>query len=265
VNPVTKALTDIRYKIPREILESAFVTRTFGMFPRPVSLDTQIREQVIDARVLVDMNLIGGHEVEVPLVGVGYEMIDAQSFVMRIPKTLTQNRTISRVVSLGVGTNNYAASTINGQLGYGQYLGAAAQVVASQSAIPMVSTAYVRLIEENTILVTDMIYPTQQLYLRCYLNYDDNLEQLKSTSVHNFVRLCELAVKSYIYNHLTVSLGQGQLSGGQELGRIREIIDSYADAEEMYTEYLRDVMRTVTILDDQRSRERHLKLLMGAR
>lgn len=265
MNPIQKAISEIRFKIPNDILQAAFVTRSFGQFPRPVSLETVIRERVIDARVMVDCNLTGGIETEIPLIGITPEHLEPGRLVYRIPKTLTQNRSITRTISLAYGSGSAMGTTQMGMQGYSQLLDAASGVMASHAAIPLISTAYVRLIAENTILVEDMTAMPRNVFLRCYVENDASMEQLRSMTYHKFTRLCELAVKSYIYNELVLKINQGQLSGGLEIGRFKEIVDSYADAEELYSNYLQDVWRRVAILDDQRSRERHLRLITGGR
>ncbi len=263
MNPIQKAISDIKFKIPMDILNAAFITREFSHRPIPVSLDTMIRSKVIEARVNVDCNLVGGLEVAIPLGGIQPEYLDPYTAVYRIPKALTQNRVISRVISLSIGNGSVLGTTNMGLQGYSQILDAAAGVFASQAAIPIVSTAYLSLIAENTVLVTDQMAMPNTVHLRCYLENDADMSQLRSTTYHKYAKLVELAVKSYIYNQLTISIGQAQLSGGMELGRFREIVDSFADAEENYQTYLEEVWRRVSIMDDQMSRERHLRMILG--
>lgn len=263
MNPIQKAIADVKFKIPLEILTAAFIHREFGKRPLPLTVDAMIRQKVIDERVRLDCDLVGGTEIAVPLTGVVPEYIDPYTVVYRIPKNLTQNRTISRVLSLGLGTGlaqNMLNSSYNG---YSPMLNAAQGVMSAMLPIPIVSTANIRLIAENTILVTENISLPANTFLRCYVENDTDFSQLRSTTYHKFTKLVELATKAYIYNTLTISIGQAQLSGGQELGRFREIVDGYADANELYETFLQEEWRKVAIMDDAMSRERHLRIIVG--
>lgn len=268
MNPIQKAIMDVKYKIPPQILQAAFVHREFGHRPIPYNVDALIRDRVIDARVLVDCNLVGGQQVVIPLINVVPEYLDPTTVIYRIPKALTQGRMITRALSMSVGAGSAAAmGLLNNTNGYA-YSGledAADAVAASHNAIPMVSTAYIRIIAENTIMVTEQVALPSNISLRCMLEYDPDLTQLKPTSFPKFSRLVELAVKAYIHNELIIPMGQGQLSGGMELGRFREVIDSYADSNELYDTYLQETWRKVALLDDATSRERHLRIIAGAR
>lgn len=268
MNPIQKAIKDVKFKIPPAILQAAFVQREFGMRNVAVNVDTLLRDRVINARVLDDCNLVGGQQVVIPLITVRPEYLDPQTIVYKVPMALTQGRSITRVLSMSVGAGSAAAmGMLNNTGGYGySFIEDAADLVhASNSPIPMVSSAYLRLIAENTVLVTEQIALPSNVSLRCMLEYDDDLSQLKPTSYNRFSRLVELATKAYIYNEMIIPMGQGQLSGGMELGRIREVVDSYADANELYETYLNGEWRKVALLDDATSRERHLRMHAGAR
>ena len=62
MNPITKALSELKFRIPKPILEKAFLPKkTWGGLHHktPVSLDYRIREAVIDARVMVGAQVRG--------------------------------------------------------------------------------------------------------------------------------------------------------------------------------------------------------------
>lgn len=265
MNPIQKAIADIKFKIPMDVLMAAFAHREFGQRPNPTNIDTAIRYEVIEAKVRPDCDLVGGTQVEIPLASVPAEFLDPYSVVYRIPKNLTQNRTISRVLSVSLGSSRYVGMQPGQTQNYSQMLNAAQAVVDAVSEIPVVSTAYIRLIAENTVLITDNVAIGAYAYLRCYLEHDTDFSQLRSTTYTKFSRLVELATKAYIYNKLAIPMGQAQLVGGQELGRFREIVDGYADAAELYETFLEETWRKVAIMDDTTSRERHLRMLVGRR
>jgi len=51
--------------------------------------------------------------------------------------------------------------------------------------------------------------------------------------------------------------------GGMALGRIKEIVDSYADANELYQEYLMTKWQKIALMQDSSSVGRYMKLLIG--
>jgi hypothetical protein len=56
----------------------------------------------------------------------------------------------------------------------------------------------------------------------------------------------------------------GELQGGQVIGKIKEILDSYSDANELYDEFMINTMAKVLFMNDQESYGRHTKLLTGS-
>lgn len=260
---IQKAIQEVKFAIPEEILNEIFLKREFGRTPLPVSLDTMIREKVIDARVMVDCNLLGGTQVELPLHGVTPEQVDTYKTIYRIPMSVTQNRVISKVLSLTISQSTMMNSAYMGVEGYSQILEAAKGLMAAQSGIPIVSTASIRLIAENVVLVSDYLSLPRTAYLRCFLENDNEYSQLNAMTYPHFCHLVELAVKAYIYNRGRIAVGMGQLVGGMELGVFRETIDSYADANQMYKDFIKEVWTKVMVMDDPKSKERMLRMMVG--
>lgn len=260
---IDKAIQDAKWEIPEEILQEIFLKREFGQQQLPVSLDTMIREKVIDARVMPDCRLLGGTQVELPLHGVTPEQVDIYKIVYRIPMSLTQNRRISRVLGLTIGQSTMMNTSYMGVEGYSQILEAAQGLMSAQSGIPIVSTAYIRLIAENTVLVSDYLSLPRASFLRCFLEQDDEYSSLNGPTYPHFSHLVELAIKAYIYNKGRIKIGMAQLVGGMELGVFRETVDSYSDANQMYKDYVKEVWTKVMLMDDVRSKERMLRMIVG--
>lgn len=258
-----KAIQDVKFAIPREILEEVFIRKEFNRTPMPVSLDAMIREKVINERVIPDCNLAGGNMIEIPLDNVPAEQIDTARYIYRIPANLTQNRKISRVVSLTIGPSNTMNNSYMGVNGYSQILDAAQGMMNAQMGIPIVSTAYIRLVGDNVLLVSDVLSMPRTCFLRCYLEYDDEFNTLQPTTYRPFSKLVELATKAYIYNNQVIPTGMNRLVGGMELGRYREIVDSYSDANQMYLDYIDEVWQKVMFMDDRKGYERSLRLVTG--
>lgn len=269
VNLFQKALDEVRYNIPEHILNLAFVKRDYAARRLPVSVDSKIRELVIRDRVMVDCNLVGGLQVLVPLYGITPETYDNYDMVYRIPRERLQNRTISSVLSVGYydirAFNGLHTGALYNSAGVNAMTNAAGAVFDASMPLQSVSTAYVELIGENTVLVRDTTQVSDNLALRCVLEYDEVMSSIKPSSYHDWCKLVVLATKAYIFNNLIVQIDQAYLQGGQELGRIREIIDGYADSNELYMSHLNDVWRKASIFNDVESKQRHLRMLMARR
>lgn len=263
MNPVSKALEELRYEIPIQILEAAFMDRRFSRFPPVANLDSMIREKVIEERVLNDCNLTGGTQVIIPLAGLPMEYYEASTVIIRIPKDRTQNRRISRTTSVIIGLQTLPGTQAYGMNNQSDYMSAAAQVFASQASIPIQSTAQVSLIAENTIMIADQTLIPASLSLLCYLEHDIDFTSMRSMTISKFTKLVEFAVKAYIYNKLTIQMAEGYMAGGLDIGRFKEIVDGYADANENYKTYLNDVWIKVQVLDDHHSRNRFYRTVMG--
>lgn len=263
MNPIQKAISEVKFRIPLDILNAAFIRPEFGQRALPLNIDTLIRQKVIEDRVRIDCDLVGGNEILVPLIGVTPEYIDQFHVVYRIPKALTQNRSITRALSITMGLGTVMGTTNMGLTGSSPLLDATAAVMASQLPIPPISTAYVELIAENTVLVSDTFRYPSDIYLRCKVEHDSDFTQMSTPTYHRFARLVELATKAYIYNNLIIAIGQGQLYGGQDLGKFKEIVEGFADANDLYDTFLNDTWKRVAIMDDGESFRRHLKLLSG--
>ena len=269
MNPITKALSDVSFRIPREILIEVFAPKTYLWRDQPINYEEQIRNIVIRSRVMMDCDLVGGTEVFIPLWDVPSQTIatDRLITVYHIPKNKTQNRTITSVLSLSY-VNGQSSSYMNATASFDPCsvtdTGLAGKAMMdAASSLPMPSSAKVQLIGENTVMVKDTVLPSGAGLLRCILANDENFSHLQVRSFPAFSRLCELAVKAYIYNNYSIILDRGRIEGGAEIGRFKEIVDSYADAEEMYQDYLMNTWQKVAFMNDRESFERLMKTMIG--
>ena len=114
MNPITKALSDISYRIPREILIEVFSPKSYFWRDQPINYEEQIRNMVIKSRVMVDCDLVGGTEVLISLYGVPSQTLSTDRLVTvyNIPKDKTQGRSITSVISLAY-VNGPSAAYMN--------------------------------------------------------------------------------------------------------------------------------------------------------
>lgn len=270
MNAIQKALKDIRSNIPKAILEETFLAQNVSPFGgrhnyQPMSIDQRIREAVIDGTVLPDCHLVSGTEITVPIGTVRPEYVNSYNLVYRIPKNLTQQRSILRVLHITFGDGGIAGSMNLGLQGRSALLDKAQGVMQSRMPIPIVSTANIELIAENTVLVRENIAMPGNPYLRCVIESDSELNHLQPSAVLLFGRMCVLACKAHIFNTISISMDQAQLSGGMALGRFREVVDSYSDAQEQYETLFNERWRKTALMADPEQHKRHLGLLTGGR
>lgn len=267
MNPISKALDEITFRIPREILQVVFIDPYQRYRDMPSSdIKERIRFLVLQQRVLVDCNLVGGVEVRIPLDDVPSETVDGgYTTVFRVPKTKTNGRSISTVFDVTYGDlyNTQSGSGVYSYSRTSPALQVASAVMEAGLRTPYVGSARVDLIGENVVMVQDSIILPQNLYLRCALENDDTLSNIKARSYPVFSKLVELAVKSYVYNTYAIRLDMGELQAGVQVGKFKEIVESYSDAETMYQEFLTEKWAKVAFMNDQESVHRFVSLLIG--
>ncbi len=263
---ISKALDEIKYSIPSEVLKVAFKDDFANWRQAPSGIDNQIMNKVIRPRVFIDANLQGGTMVILDLSSLPVKYIDNHTFIYEIPQDRINYREIVSVLSLG-----YLPAA--GGFGFGSYnqpfmapdamndfTTAGQRVMDAASAIPVVSTATAELVGFNTVLIRDSQRLTASYTLRCMIGNEQNLTNINPRSWNHFSQLCILAVKSFIYNTMIIKLDQAFLVGGQELGAMKNYIESLVDSEQMYQTYLTDTWSGVAFMNDQPSFERFLRI-----
>jgi len=270
---IQKALDEIFFQIPIEVLQLAFTSQNIFLTQRQVSIPAMIREEVIERRVRIDLDCAGASQVAIPLTGLVPEYLDQYTRVFIIPASLTDGRSISATLSVSFG--QYGMYGYPNALSQGQF--SAGMPGTDQSVltnmidnlnnarrpIAQVSSANVRLIAENTVMITEVIQPTAELYLNCLLGSDQELTHIQPPYWPMFSELVVWATKAYVYRKLNIQLDTGALVGGQGLGRIREVVDGYSDAEQTYQDMRREKLGKMLFLNDPTRRKQHLRLLIG--
>lgn len=265
MNPIQKALDLIKFEIPPQILRAFLVNKTLINRHQNVNIDENIMSRVIRPRCLVDCSLVGGAEINIELHGLQAIIVDPVTTVYHIPKERTQGRSITRPMSISYVPANTLA-TMGNQIptcGVTAIGTAASALLDSQKPPPLSGTARVRLVGENVIEVIDTMRLASYGSLRAIIANDDNMSHLQPASYYDFALLCLHAVKAYIYNENTIEIDIGQIHSGAALGKIRDIVDSYADAGENYQTFLETRFTKVQVLNDATSTYRIIKGLVG--
>lgn len=267
MDPVSVAIMRVKHEIPRDILEQAFLPKRYD--PRRQeryhdtahsgSLDYLIKTAVVDGRVSVDVNLISGTEMYLPLAVADREFIDPWNIIYRFDRKATGGRNITFAhevlygLTQGVQIGTYGAFNTRSS----QFLHISKDILNASGGTTPVGTAYVQLVGPNTILVNDINQVVGPGVLRCTMSHEANYNNLQPCYYHAFGELILLATKAYVYNTLVIELDESQIRAGMSIGRFRELVDQYADANAMYAEKLITWQKIGTMAD----REKHLKIL----
>lgn len=263
MNAIDHALKSISQQIPKEVLEKAFIPMVSYTTSIPITVDARIRDLVINNKVFPDINIIGGTHITVPLSGLPTEQIESNAFVVRIPKERTQGRSIVSVLSLAMGGVVTEGMMVNPLGSVPDSQSATQQMLNSTASIPYISEAQLSLLAENVVLIQGMSFAPTGLWLRCEVENDANLNNLKRRSYFAFSKLCVMACKSWIYNNMVIPMGNAFYEGGVNLGKLADIVESYSDAEEQYQEFLLTKWAKVSKLNDAETAERLVRLTTG--
>ena len=270
MDAIGKAVKDCKARIPIQILKKAFMVSDGMWLENNLSLEENITQKVIRERVIVDMDIVGGTELNIPLSKCEIKTYPDFVRIIKVPKALIQNRIITSVLSIsylptvpslnmgiepiGVGLPLNSQANTGSNLVFGHMLN-------SVDTLPNVSSAETRLIADNVIYLKDTAYQNGTGVLRVRVSNTENLNNINTKSIIAFSKMVTFAVKAYIYNKLIIEIGDKELKYGQELGIFKTVLDSYSDAEENYQEFLETQWKKISIMDDDLSMSRYLRLL----
>lgn len=263
MNAIGYAMGMINNAIPKEVRNLTFLSGIHHMTHIPVSADSRIRDIVINNRVLEDINVIGGTHITVPLQGLAQETIETNCIVVRIPKSRTQGRSILTVHSVAFGAQAISGYVSSPLRQVSDVANANQQMLNGIGSIPYISEAQVTLLTENTVMIQGVNMMSGMMYLRCEIENDSNLNNIKRRSYLAFGELCVLAVKSYIYVNTIIPMDIGYIEGGATLGKISEIIQGYEGSEEDYLEFLKTKWSKVSKLNDAETVEQLVRISAG--
>lgn len=259
MNAVSKALQEIHFNIPPEVLQITFMEYGYGT-NQIISMDERILNTVIRPRVLLDTNLVGGVMVRIPIDKCNVQEVYNREFLITVPKHLTSGRSMVSVLSLisMTGYTSILPNHVNSQ-----FVTAAETMYNNMAYHNVVQTARLELVGENTVYCSEPSIFIYSAILRCVIENEINMGNLHPRNYPVFSKLCILAVQSYIYNHMKVKLDQGYVYGGHELSSVADIIDGYSDREEMYQEHLNLEYKKVAQMNDSEAQHRLIKLAVG--
>jgi len=237
--------------IPMQVLNLAFLKKP-NLFGISTSIDSQIRDLVIEPIVLKDLNVVGGKPLTIDVntcyVDFYQNTFNTQNIVIKVPYEITGKKRIIEATELLLINNNKQFNMSTDPLTFGISKKFDFNMSTYNAGTPITN---LELIGPNTILVYDNVVSLGQAYLNVIVEYNKNGSDIKRRYWLEFYKLCLLATKAFIYNKLIVDMNVGFIYNGHELGKVNETIESYADAAEQYEELLETKWRKITFLEDK--------------
>lgn len=265
MNALLYAISEIRARIPEQILFEAFHYDEQPNTVNLTTLDDKILRKCLRKRVLVDANIVGGIETLIPLMNIQPTFYEDYYTVYNIPPELTMNKEIISALGLSaMPMNSGFGNPMTSMGGYGMpgqsntaygnsfnpIMSVADRIGDAASISGAIHNAHLEIVGYNTILVYAHYRVLAYLGIRVVLENESNLNNIQPRSYKQLATLCVLGVKAYIYNKLIIAINSGQLSGGQELGIFKSIVEEYSSAEEDYGNYLEQVWAPVAYMND---------------
>lgn len=255
---ISKAIQDVRYSVPYEILRMAYMDDRAALYrAKPLSLDEAIRERTIVPRVVADTDIANGQVTIISLDGISPITIDDHNYIFEIPSERVDNRKIISVLSVNyyrselVPGYQYAATpSITPMIG-SELTSSAHRAIDTRSSIPIISTAEASVVGHNVIMIRNHLRTAAFTQIRCRVSNDANLQNLPLTVAPVFSKLCIFAVKAFIYNELIIRLDKGHIDRGHEISIIKSMVESYSDAEQNYLSVRDEEWGAVTIMADR--------------
>lgn len=259
-----------RGRIPKEILREVFINRPMqeagiDSCGANISMEHRMREEIIEGRMMPDLEIIGGSTTFIPLdYPVRAEYVDPYTTIYYIPDSHTQNRAIVQLFDIHYGVLGYQNAGYAMQYNESAMSSNIRKVFDAAKGVPVAQTSYLNLINHNTVMVRFIFNPSATAYLSCRLGNDNELLNLRPQSFPQFARLFEQAVKAHCYNELNISMGEAQLSGGQQLGVFSDVVRNWEGANDLYDEQLIPMQKILRNFNDPEGRRRHLRTVTGS-
>lgn len=262
-------LRHIKKNIPKQVLEAAFRRPSLSGWYGNFSIDHVLEQKVLYENFLPDMDLYGGVQTSIQLEMSWLHRADDLSYIIRVPKTATNGRSIKHVRGLRMGLNKHNSfSGVSMELNnmyhnsVSPLFQAANSTLNASAGISYIETHHLEVIDENVIHARTGVTITPSLVLDVDLENDINFSNIDPAYYMKFAIACVELCKSIIYNELVVTIEEGELRSGHTIGRIKDIVESYSDAYMNYQDWLTKKGSKLQTLGDLKRSTDHLKSLI---
>ncbi len=270
---IETAIEQIHMEVPYELLQLAFLPRRYDPSRRkifidgttPVSIDAMIRDIIVEGYVGKRINRETGQDVDIPLRDLPSEHIDHWNSIYRIPDNLTRQRTITAVKKVTYGNHRYGGVAATNCGGGSALMEATRGLAAPHSRPGLIGTAEVTIVGHNVVQITDVNRIQSDIILTCTVSHNTNFDDIPPASRHRFDELCVLATKAYIHTKLNINLDEGAINSGANNGRIREVVDGYQDAMQLYKDYMLEKWRPAAMINNKAQYRKIMGYAVGGR
>jgi len=264
-NCLIYSINEVLHTIPRELLHAGMMIDEDSQISNMTTIEDKILNKVLKKRVLLDANVIGGIEIIIPLANISPMYFEFAYTIYRVPPELTLNKEIISVLSLAaipaLGYFNTVGSFV--LTSNNSVMNTADRIGNSVSPSSILNNTHLELVGYNTVVVYANYRVLANFGLRAVVENESNLNNIQPRSYKNFSMLCTLAVKAYLYNKLIIPINSGMLTGGQELGMFKSILEGYSSAEEEYRTFLKEVWGSVAFMNDNTRYARYLGSMLA--
>lgn len=248
LSPLKTALTRVYSTIPPQILKAAFEDEA----SYDVSMDELIKQKVIVPRVLEDVSQRAGKikNIVLQLAWARYAApptnttlaVSGAFSVFVVPPEEREYSDMLCVLDMrlpySLATAGQASLLSDCSLMGNTVGGLACAALQSATKANMIPLPTCRVGPGNCLIIQPEVLNYVPWIVRVRLRYDDEFATMDIQSIDSFNQLVEWAVKAYIYNNLIFNIETNPVYRGVELGIIREIVQTYSDANDKYSEYL---------------------------
>jgi len=239
--------------IPREVLDLA--TSSDRLTRMPKSLESKVENELLRPSFFLDLNLITGMEIVVPIGQLEYNNDNDGITLLKLPDSVLQGRRLINALSLADYSQTKGVSASGPEEAY------ASNVTLNNSWTVSRVSSKLEVISPNEILVYDNMNSIYDLAIRVTVELSNNFNEISSKSYPALADIAVLATQTMIYTRLRVKLAQGHLYHGHELGVINDIVNEYSDAHSDYSEKL-PMMKKTVFMNDVVSMQRYIQSMI---
>lgn len=254
MNAIEHAKSHIVNEIDDDILTFAFRT---GYANEIIGAMSVLENKIIRNIVIKELNLLDGEEKRIPFTACKLLMSGNGVMLIEIPSNALNNRpiiTVDNIMSGGVGQ-----ARLNR---VGGLPGLAINMLNTNLPTDLYSNCKVEVMNNNIIKVSEVSYMEPNAIISLRVHSNPNLSNLPSTTHVDFAELCLYATQKWIYAKKRKDINLAVLKGGAELSIIKDIVDEWSDAGELYKEKRKEFIAIMN-MSDKRFMNEQIQLGVG--
>lgn len=271
---VKTAISKLTNTIPIQLLTEAFTYDYLSPYRKLkdnsyLPLETHIEDEVWSGLVYHDINNEAGQSLEIDIGGISprpyshTRLGSLSGLVFHVPESRRDGRNIISISTSSTNMYNLGGNISPNNTGRTLFENLSNKLLDHTVGVSGVTTPpTLAFLGGNNILVYGNYLMFNSLRVRCELENDKNLQNFQRNYANKFYLLIEQATKMLIFNRLALHIDQAKISGGFELGRFRDIVDGYSDADKLYQEQLEEWGK-VALFNDDEAYLTHLNLISG--